>query len=147
MLEQSVTSRSTTVLPVTYTVGAVTMLLREIELLAATLEVTGLGAPWLLVWVPMCPWSWVGVLQWTPHKWQTSMPPEAVPPKPPGLSFHSWPWCFWAWTRRYVSVVKPDGGHESREFFQREIYVSSQSGKSDVVWPSICKVVLNIQRS
>lgn len=108
MLEQSVTSRSTTVLPVTYTVGAVTMLLRETELLAATLEVMGLGAPWLFVWVPMCPWSWVGVLQWTPHKWQTSMPPEAVPPKPPGLSFHSWPWCFWAWTRRYVSVVKPD---------------------------------------
>lgn len=53
MLEQSVTSRSTTALPVTYIVGAVTMLLRETELLAAVLEVTGLGAPWLLVWVPM----------------------------------------------------------------------------------------------
>ena len=50
MLEQSVTSRSTTVLPVTYTVGAVTMLLREMELLAATLgEVMGLGLPWLFV--------------------------------------------------------------------------------------------------
>lgn len=49
MLEQSVTSRSTTVLPVTYTVGAVAMLLRETELLAATLEVMGLGAPWLLL--------------------------------------------------------------------------------------------------
>ena len=72
------------------------MLLRETELLAATLEVTGLGATWLLLWVPMWPWSWVGVLQWTPHKWQTRTPPEAVPPKPPGLSFHSWPWCFWA---------------------------------------------------
>lgn len=108
MLEQSVTSRSTTALPVTYTAGAVTILLRETELLAATLEVMGLGAPWLLLWVPMCPWSWVGVLQWTPHRWQTSMPPEVVP-KPPGLSFHSCPWCFWAWTRRYVSVVKPDG--------------------------------------
>lgn len=88
-------------------VGAVTMLLRETELLATTLEVMGLGAPWLVLWVPMWPWSWVGVLQWTPHNWQTRMPPEVVPPKPPGLSFHSWPWCFWAWTRRYVSVVKP----------------------------------------
>lgn len=91
MLEQSVTSRSTTVFPVTYTVGAVTMLLRVTELLAATLDVMGLGAPWLFAWVPMCPWSWVGVLQWMPHRWQTSTPPDPVPPKPLGLSFHSWP--------------------------------------------------------
>ncbi|TNN64135.1 hypothetical protein EYF80_025633 [Liparis tanakae] len=99
MLEQSVTSRSTTVLPVTYTVGAAPMLPWLTELPAAALEPAGLGAPWLLPWVPMCPCSWVGVLQWMPHRWQTRMPPEVVP-KPPGLSFHSWPWCFWAWTRR-----------------------------------------------
>lgn len=54
MLEQSVTSRSTTVLPVTYTVGAVTMLLRVTELVAATLELTELTTTaWLPVWVPM----------------------------------------------------------------------------------------------
>jgi len=113
MLEQSVTSRSTTVFPVTYAVGAATMLPRATELPAAALEAMGLGAPWLLPWVPMCPWSCVGVLQWMPHRWQTRMPPDVVP-KPPGLSFHSCPWCFWAWTRRYVSVVKPDGDERDK---------------------------------
>lgn len=50
------------------------------------------GSAWLAC-VAMWPWSWVGVLQWTPHSWHNSTPPGPEP-RPMLLSFHSCPWCF-----------------------------------------------------
>lgn len=67
MPEQSETSSPTPVFPLTNTLGPDTMLPREMELLDTVVVVMGLGVVWGLVWVPMWPCSWVGVLQCTPQ--------------------------------------------------------------------------------
>lgn len=72
MLEQSVTSRSTTVFPLTNTVGADTMLHKVTVLpgntsLVVVVVVTGQGSFTGELWVPMWPCSCVGVLQCTPQ--------------------------------------------------------------------------------
>ena len=106
MPEQSLTS-SPTVLALDTATGA-TLLVVMVPAGLALQAGSGLASSppacaWALACVPMCPCSCVAVLHCTPHSWQSSTPPAPVPPKPPRappLSFHSCPWCFWAWTRR-----------------------------------------------